>query len=56
MNELGSKLLKEVINSIYNNIKLDNISFDDNEFYYEFKADEQVSENEYTMKVMPTMK
>ena len=41
------KLLKEVINKNYNNIRLDNMSCNDDEFYYEFKADEQVSENDF---------
>ena len=46
MNKKCAELLKEVINKNYHNIRLDNISYDENEFYYEFKSDEQVSENE----------
>ena len=42
-------LLKEVINKKYNNIRLDDMSYNDNEFYYEFKSDEVVSENEFEM-------
>ncbi len=47
MNEKCVELLKEVINSNYNNIRLDSMYYDDNEFYYEYKADEQVSENDF---------
>ena len=47
MNKKCCKLLKEVINKNYNNIRLDNMSCNDDEFYYEFKADEQVSENDF---------
>lgn len=47
MNKKCVVLLKEVINNNYHNVRLDNISYDDNEFYYEFKSDEQVSENDF---------
>ena len=47
MNKKCCELLKEVINKDYNNIRLDNVSCNDDEFYYEFKADEQVSENDF---------
>ena len=47
MNKKCVELLKEVINNNYHNIRLDNMSYDDNEFYYEFKSDEQVSENDF---------
>ena len=47
MNKKCCELLKEVINKNYSNIRLDNMSFNDDEFYYEFKADEQVSENDF---------
>lgn len=47
MNKKCCELLKEVINKNYNNIRLDNMSYNDDEFYYEFKADEQVSENDF---------
>ena len=47
MNKKCVELLKQVINNNYHNVRLDNISYDDNEFYYEFKADEQVSENDF---------
>ena len=47
MNKKCVELLKEIINNNYHNIRLDNMYYDDNEFYYEFKADEQVSENDF---------
>ena len=47
MNKKCCELLKEVINKNYNNIRLDNMYCSDDEFYYEFKADEQVSENDF---------
>lgn len=47
MNKKCCELLKVVINKNYNNIRLDNMSCNDDEFYYEFKADEQVSENDF---------
>lgn len=47
MNEKCCELLKEVINKNYNNIKLDKMFYNDEEFYYEFKSDGQVSENDF---------
>lgn len=47
MNKKCVELLKEVINNNYHNIRLDNMSYNDDEFYYEFKSDEQVSENDF---------
>ena len=47
MNKKCCELLKEVINKNYKNIRLDNMSYNDEEFYYEFKADEQVSEKDF---------
>lgn len=47
MNKECVELLKEVINNNYHNIRLDNMSYNDDEFYYEFKSDEQVSENDF---------
>ena len=38
MNEKCCRLLKEVINKKYNNIRLDDMSYNDNEFYYELKV------------------
>ena len=47
MNKICVELLKEVINKKYHNIRLDNIFYNDEDFYYEFKSDEQVSENDF---------
>lgn len=47
LNEKGVELLKQVIQEKYKNIRLDNAYADENEFYYEFKIDEQVSENDF---------
>lgn len=47
MNKKCVELLKKVINNNYHNIRLDNMSYNDDEFYYEFKSDEQVSENDF---------
>lgn len=47
MNKKCVELLKEVINKNYSNIRLDNIYYDDNEFYYEFKINEKISENDF---------
>ncbi len=47
MNEKCCLLLKQVINKNYSNIRLDNMSYNDDEFYYEFKSNEQVSENDF---------
>ena len=47
MNKRCVELLKEVINNNYHNIRLDNMSYNDDEFYYEFKSDEEVSENDF---------
>ena len=47
MNKKCVELLKEVIHNNYHNIRLDNVSYNDDEFYYEFKSDEQVSENDF---------
>ena len=46
MNKKCAELLKKVVNNKYKNIRLDNISYNDDEFYYEFKSDVPVSEND----------
>ncbi len=46
MNEKCAELLKKVINKKYHNISLDNLHYDNDEFYYEFKSLEQISEKE----------
>lgn len=47
LNEKAVLLLEQVIKNMYNNISLDDKYFDENEFYYEFKCNEKVSENEF---------
>lgn len=47
INEKGAELLKQVIQKKYDNVRLDNINVNDDEFYYEFKIDEQISENDF---------
>lgn len=47
MNKKSVELLKKVINDNYKNIRLDDIFYNDEEFYYEFKSDDQVSENDF---------
>ena len=46
INEKVAKLLKKVILEKYGNVRLENIVADENEFYYEFKANEEISEND----------
>ena len=47
MNKKCVELLKEVIQKNYKNVRQDGMSYDDNEFYYEFNSDEQISENDF---------
>ena len=47
MNKKSCELLKQVINNLYDNIRLDNMSYDNDEFYYEFKSDIKISENDF---------
>ncbi len=47
LNEKGVELLKQVIQKKYKNVRLDNVYADDDEFYYEFKANDPVSENDF---------
>ena len=47
INERCSKLLQEVIREKYSNVKYENIHVSDEEFYYEFKCDEVISENAF---------
>ena len=47
INERCSKLLQEVIREKYSNVKYENIHVSDKEFYYEFKCDEVISENDF---------
>ena len=45
INEKGANLLKKVILKKYQNVRLDNAIADENEFYYEFKVNKEISEN-----------
>lgn len=47
LNEKGVELLKQAIQKKYKNVRLDNMYADESEFYYEFKANDQVSENDF---------
>ena len=47
INEKSVKLLKKVINNKYNNIEYENIYSSVEEFYYEFKLKEIISENDF---------
>ena len=47
LNEKGVELLKQVVQKKYKNVRLDNMYADDDEFYYEFKANDPVSENDF---------
>ena len=38
---------KKVINNLYDDISLDNMSYDNDEFYYEFKSKNKISENDF---------
>ena len=46
INEKGANLLKKVILKKYQNVRLDNAVADENEFYYEFKVNKEISEND----------
>jgi threonyl-tRNA synthetase len=47
MNEKAVLLLEQIIKDKYKNVKLDNKVFNEEEFYYEFKIDEKISENDF---------
>ena len=47
LNEKAVSLLEKVIKNKYKNVSLDNKYFDEYEFYYEFKSDNKVSENDF---------
>ena len=47
INEKASLLLEKVIKEKYSNIRLDNKVFSDDDFYYEFKSDDKISENDF---------
>jgi len=47
INEKAVLLLEQIIKEKYNNVKLDSKKFNDDEFYYEFKIEEKISENDF---------
>ena len=47
LNEKAVCLLEKIIKEKYSNVRLDSKWFNDEEFYYEFKVDEKVSENQF---------
>ena len=47
INEKAVLLLEQIIKDKYKNVKLDNKVFNEEEFYYEFKIDEKISENDF---------
>lgn len=49
INEKVSKLLQEVIRNKYSDVRYENIHVGEEEFYYEFKCYEVISENDFLM-------
>ena len=49
INEKAVLLLEQIIKNKYKNVKLDNKIFNEEEFYYEFKIDEKISENDFEL-------
>ncbi len=47
MNQKCCELLKKIIQKECKDIRLDNMSYNEDEFYYEFKSDKQISENDF---------
>ena len=47
LNKEYAELLQKVIQNNYKNIKFENINANEKEFYYEFKIDEKISENDF---------
>jgi threonyl-tRNA synthetase len=47
INKKGVMLLQKYINDKYKNISLEDVSFNNDEFYYEFKMDNKISENDF---------
>ena len=47
LNEKAVQLLEKVIKDKYQNVSLDSKYYDENEFYYEFKINEKISENDF---------
>ena len=47
MNQKCCELLKEIIQKECKDIRLDSMFYNEDEFYYEFKSDKQISENDF---------
>ena len=47
INEKACLLLEQIIKAKYKNVNLDNKKYNEEEFYYEFKIDEKISENDF---------
>ena len=47
INEEYAELLQKVIHNNYKNIKYENINANEKEFYYEFKIEDKISENDF---------
>lgn len=47
INEIAVNLLEKVIKEKYEKIELDNKWWDDKDFYYEFKAEQKVSDKQF---------
>ena len=47
INKEYAELLRKVIENNYKNIKYENINANEKEFYYEFKIEEKISENDF---------
>ena len=49
LNEKAVQLLERVLKDKYKNLSLDSKYYDENEFYYDFKIDEKISENDFQL-------
>lgn len=49
LNEKGALLLKQIMKEKYKNIGLENIQFTLEEFWYDFKIDEKLSEKDFPL-------
>ena len=47
INEKAVLLLEQIIKEKYKSVLLDNKAFNEEEFFYEFKIDEKISENDF---------
>lgn len=49
INQKAVLLLEQILKEKYKNVKLDNKVFNEEEFYYEFKIDEKIGENDFEL-------